>query len=92
MIGGRGCNGVIEEFSKSFRKFRDELRASIGDYLVIKPKSSINVLEEKLGYPFQGNCFQAWSNNYPLHKAVVNHDHNRVKTSRERKIRDEIDR
>jgi hypothetical protein len=91
MVGGRGCDGVIKELSKSFREFGDKLRATIGDDLVIKTKSSINVLEEKLGYPFRSDCFLAWSNNYPLHKAVVNHDHNRIKTTRGGKIRDEID-
>jgi len=91
MVGSRGCDGVIKELSKSLREFRDELRTSIGDDLVVKTKSSINVLEEKLGYPFRRDCFQAWSNNYPLHKAMVDHDHNRIKTTGGGKICDEID-
>jgi hypothetical protein len=52
MVSSRGCNGVIKELSKSLREFRDELRATIRDNFVIKTKSSINMLEEKLSYPF----------------------------------------
>jgi hypothetical protein len=52
----------------------------------------IDVLEEKLGYSFQGDRFQTGNNNYPFHKAMVYHDHEKVKTSRRRKISDEVDR
>jgi len=91
MISGRGCNGVIKEFGKSFREFGDELRALVRDNLVIESKSAVNVLEEKFCYALRGDGFQARSNNYPLHKAVVDHDHNRIKSTRGREICDEID-
>jgi hypothetical protein len=91
MIGGRGCDGVIKEFSKSFREFRDELRASVRDNLVVESKSAVNMLEEKFCYTLQSDGFQARSNNYPLHKAVVDHDHNRIKSTGGREIHDEID-
>jgi hypothetical protein len=92
VISGRRCNGVIKEFSKSFREFGDELRASVGDDLIVEPESAVNVFEEKFCYALRGDGFQARSNNYPLHKAVVDHDHNRIKSTRGREIRDEIDR
>jgi len=91
VIGSRRCNGVIEELSKSFQEFGDELRASIRDELVVKSKSTIDMLKENFCYPFRSNGFQARSNNYPLHEAVVNHNHNRIKSTGGREICDEID-
>jgi hypothetical protein len=90
MIGGRGCDGVIKEFSKSFREFRDKLRASVRDDFVVESESAANMFEEKFCYAFRGNGFQARSNDYPLRKAVVNHDHNRIKSAGGGEIRDEI--
>jgi hypothetical protein len=81
VISSRWCNGVIKELSKGLREFGNELEAMIRDDLIIESKSSINVFEEKFGHSFRGDCFQAWSNNYPLHKAMVYHDHDRVETS-----------
>jgi hypothetical protein len=62
MISGRGCNGVIKEFSKSFREFGDELRALVRDNLVVESKSAVNMLEEKFCYALRGDSFQARSN------------------------------
>jgi hypothetical protein len=50
------------------------------------------VLEEKLGYPFRGDHFQTRSNDYPLRKAMVYHDHDRIETSRRREIGNQIHR
>jgi len=52
MIGSRGCDGVIKEFSKSFQEFRDELRASVRDDLVVESESVVNMFEEKFRYAF----------------------------------------
>jgi hypothetical protein len=92
VISGRQCNGVIKKLSKGSREFGNELGTTIRDDLIVESKSLINVFEEKFGHSFSGDRFQAWSNNYPLRKAMVYHDHDRVKTSRRRKISDEIDR
>jgi hypothetical protein len=81
VISGRQCNGVIKELGKGLREFGNELGAMIRDDLIIESKSSINVLEEKFGYSFRGDSFQAWSNNCSLHKAMVYHDHDRIETS-----------
>jgi hypothetical protein len=90
VIGGGRRNGVVEELGKGSREFGNELGAMIRDDLIIESESSIDVLEEEFGYSFQGNCFQTWDNNYPLHKAMVYHDHDRVETPRWRKVSDEI--
>jgi hypothetical protein len=55
-------------------------------------ESLVNVFEEKFGYPFRCDCFQARDNNYPLTKAMVYYDHDRVKTPGGRKVSDEINR
>jgi hypothetical protein len=52
VISGRQCNGVIKELGKGSREFGNELGAMIRNDLIIKSKSSIHVLEEKLGHPF----------------------------------------
>jgi hypothetical protein len=90
VISGRWCNGVIKELGKGSREFGNELGATIRDDLIIESKLLINVLEEKFGYSFQGNCFQAWSNNYPFCKAMVYHDHDRIETSQRREISNQI--
>jgi len=66
------------------------LQATIRDNLIVESKLSIDMFEEKFGYSLQGDHFQAWSDNYPLHKTMVDHDHDRVKTPRGRVIGDQI--
>ena len=36
-------------------------------------------MEEKGNYPFGGDCFLGGAENYPLYKAMVDHDQERVK-------------
>jgi hypothetical protein len=62
----------------------------IGDDLIIESELSINMLEEMFGHSFRGDRFQAWSNNYPLCKAMVYHDHERIETSRRREIGNQV--
>ena len=46
--------------------------------------------KEKFGYPYGIDCFGARDNDYPLRKAVVDHDQNRVFPSDLRKVRDKV--
>jgi hypothetical protein len=80
MISCQWHNGVIKELGKGLREFGNELGTTIRDDLVIESELSINMLEEKFGYSFQGDRFQAWDNNYPLCKAMVCHNHDRIET------------
>ena len=49
------------------------------------------MVEKKLGYSCSIHGFGARDKNYPLTKAMVNHDHDRIKTIDQRKVSDEVD-
>ena len=49
-----------------------------------------NVFEEKFGNSFGINSFVTWGENYPLQKAMVDHNHQQIKTMRQWEIVDEI--
>ena len=44
------------------------------DDLVVEPKVEVYFVEEKGSHPFSGDCFLSRIENYPLCKAMVNHD------------------
>ena len=50
------------------------------------------IFKEKLGDSGSINGFGARNKDYPLHKAMVDHDQDRIKTRGGRKICDEVDR
>ena len=58
----------------------------------METKSLEDKVEKQLGDSCCINSLGAMSEDYPLCKAMVNHDHNRIKASGEGKIGDEIDR
>ena len=49
-------------------------------------------MEEKGGYPFSGDHFLSGAENYPLCKAIVDHDQQRVKARGEEEVSDEVTR
>ena len=49
-------------------------------------------VEEQLGDSCGSNGFQTRSENYPLCKAMVDHNHNRIEARGRREISDEVDR
>ena len=49
-------------------------------------------VEKQLGNSCSVNGLLARCENYPLHKAMVDHDHNRIKACRRREIGDEVNR
>ena len=49
-----------------------------------------HIFKEKLGNSGGINGFGARNKDYPLHKAVVDHDQDRIKTGGEREICDEV--
>ena len=48
------------------------------------------MVEEKLGYACGIHGFGARGENYPLTKAMVDHDHDRIKTVDQGKVGDEV--
>ena len=57
----------------------------------METKTFEHILKEKLGNSGSINGFGARSKDYPLHKAVVDHNQDRIKTRQGRKISDEVD-
>ena len=47
--------------------------------------------EKEFGYSHGINCFGTGDNDYPLHKAVVDHDQNRIFTTDFWEVSDEVD-
>ena len=47
-------------------------------------------VKKQLGNSCGVNGFLARCNNHPLHKAMVNHNHDRIKSPRRREIGDEV--
>ena len=62
----------------------------IRDEGVVKTKAFEYEVTKQLGDSCGVNGFQARCKNYPLHKAMVNHDHDRIKAHRRREISDEV--
>ena len=54
---------------------RGELQSSVQDYFRVEAKLRENMHEKELGYSCSVNVFCAGAVNYPLHKAMVYHDH-----------------
>ena len=71
-------------------KGRGELGSPIEDDLVVKAESGEDVVEEDLGNICRGGGFVARAENYPLQKAMVNHNQNRIVAMGEGEISDEV--
>ena len=74
MIGSGEGEIIIQEFSKLLGKGRGELWAMIRDDFVVEPKIKVYFVEEKGGYPFSSDGFLCKAENYPLCKAMVDHN------------------
>ena len=73
VCGGEG-EFITKEFSKFFGECRGELWSSVGDDFVIKTKSFEDFLREKSSYSRGVDGFLGGAANYPLSKAMVDHD------------------
>ena len=66
--------------------------ATIRDDFVIEPEMEVYFVKEKGSYPFRGDHCLSEAENYLLHKAMVNHDQQRVKTQGDGEVSDEVAR
>ena len=66
---------VVEESFQFSGKCRRELRASVGYQGVMEAKAFEHVVEEMFGYSGHIYSFRTRDENYPLHKAMVDHNH-----------------
>ena len=92
MIGCGECEVVLEYSTQFFCEFRGELRPSIGDDLCVQTEAEEYFVEKEGGNSLSSDSFLRWAENYPLTKAVVHHDQERVKTHGGGKVGDEVTR
>ena len=75
VIHGGEFDIVVEESCQFSGKCRRKLRASVRYQGVMEAKAFQHVVEEMFGYSSHVYSFRARDENYPLHKAMVDHDH-----------------
>ena len=73
VCGGKG-EVIVKEFAKFFGKDGGELGTSVRDNFVIKSEAQVDFVEEKGSYPFSSDHFLSGAEDYPLCKAMVDHD------------------
>ena len=64
--------------------------ATVRDDFVIQPEAKEDFVEKECGDSFSSDCFLSGVENDPLRKAMVDHDQQRVKARRKRKVGDQI--
>ena len=92
VVGGGEGEVIVEEFAEFFGKGRGKLWTTIGDDFVVESKTEVYFVKEKGGYLFSSDGFLCGVENYPLHKAMVDHDQQRVKTRGGGEVGDEVTR
>ena len=75
MIGDRESNIILEKPSKFLGEGKSELWTPIGDYFGVQAELREHMGEKELGNSGHVDIFGAGAINYPLHKAMVYHDH-----------------
>ena len=75
MVSGGEGGVILEKVGKFPGEGRGKLWSSVRDHLRVKAKSRENMSEKELGNSCSVNVFCARTINYPLHKAMVYHDH-----------------
>ena len=90
MIDSEEGNVILKEAGKFSGKGRGKLWSPVGDHFGVKAESRENMGEKELGNSGSVNVFSAGAINYPLHKAMVYHDHDRIKTMGIRQSHDKI--
>ena len=90
MVGCGEGDIVLEEVGQFSCEGQGKLWSSIGDHFGVETELRKNIGEEELGRSFGINVFCAGAVNYPLCKAMVYHDHDRIISVGIGESRDEI--
>jgi len=90
VVGGGKGEVVVKNSSEFSGERRGELWTTIGDDLVVESVVEEDFVEEKGSDSFGGDGFLSGAENYPLSKAMVYHDQERIKACGGREIGDEI--
>ena len=88
MVGGGEGEVVVEDSSEFSGECRGELWTTIRDDLVVKSVAEEDFVEEKGGDSFGGDGFLSGAENYPLSKAMVYHDQERIEAGGGGKVGD----
>ena len=92
VVGSRESNIILEETGEFLSEGRGELWSPVGDYLGVETELRENIGKKELSNSISINVFCARGINYPLHKAMVYHDHNQIISVGIGESRDEIHR
>ena len=82
MVGGGKGEIIVENPSKFLSKCRSKLWTTIRDNLVVKSIAEEDFMEKEGSDSFSGDGFLCGAENYPLSKAMVDHDQERVEAGR----------
>ena len=63
---------------------------SVGDDLVVESKSKVDFMEKEGGHPFNSDGFLCGAENYPLCKAMVDHDQQRIEAGGSGEVSDKV--
>ena len=80
VIGSGEVNIILKEMSEFFGKGRSKLRTMIRDESIVQSKSFEDKVKKQLGDSCSIDSCRARSEDYPLHKAMVDHDHDRIES------------
>ena len=75
MVSSGEGNVILEEAGEFSGEGRGELRSSVRDHFGVEAKLRENMGKKELGNSSSINVCCAGAINYPLHKAMVYHDH-----------------
>ena len=92
VIGGGEGKIVVKEFPKFLGEGGGELWTSIRDDLVVESEAEVYFVEEKSGYSFSGDRFLDRAEDYPLRKAMVDHDQQGIKAGGSGEVGDQVTR
>ena len=90
VIGGGEREVVVEEFAKLLGESGGELWATIRDDFVVEPEVEVDFVEKEGSYSLGSDGFLCGAENYPLCKAMVNHDQQGIEARGSREVGDQV--
>ena len=90
VVGGGKGEVVVQEFPKLLGEGRCKLWTTIEDDFIVESEVEVDFVEEKGSHPFSGDHFLSGAENYPLRKAMVDHDQQRIKARGGGEVSDEV--
>ena len=90
VIGGGKRKVVVKEFAELLGEGGGELWAMIRDDFVVEPEAKVDFVEKECGDSFGSDHFLSGAENYPLCKAMVDHNQQRVKARGGREVGDQV--